>query len=173
MVAPRSGSILCRVQSAGCKGSGLANLLMSRIFLCVLLTSSIMASCSGASQALVITGDEMLPACPESPNCVSSQASDTAKRVDPFPIKNDLSHSMERLNQIILSMSRMTVVTHSETVLQVEFKSLLGFVDDLVFMVSEKEEAIHVRSASRTGKWDLGVNRRRVERIRKLYLAEE
>jgi uncharacterized protein (DUF1499 family) len=55
----------------------------------------------------------------------------------------------------------------------VEFRSVLGFVDDLIFAASPEEEVIHVRSASRTGKWDLGVNRRWVERIRKLYLEVE
>jgi len=50
-----------------------------------------------------------------------------------------------------------------------EFRSRLGFVDDVEFRIDEAAGVIHVRSASRTGYWDLGVNRRRVEAIREAF----
>ena len=110
------------------------------------------------------------PACPNTPNCVSSLARDQAKRIEPFPLKGTSSQSMELLTAIIRSMPRATVVSSSPDRVQAEFRSFLGFVDDTLFKVSGDGKVIHVRSAARTGSWDLGVNRRRVERIRKKYL---
>jgi uncharacterized protein (DUF1499 family) len=42
----------------------------------------------------------------------------------------------------------------------------MGFVDDVEFFLDEGANVIHVRSASRLGQSDLGVNRKRVETIR-------
>ena len=112
------------------------------------------------------------PECPDTPNCVSSLAKDPGKRVDPFPVKGDPAQSMDLLKNIVTSMPRATVVSESETRIESEFHSILGFVDDVMFVLSSDSEAIHVRSASRKGSWDLGVNRRRVERIRRKYLED-
>ncbi|MDF1536349.1 MAG: DUF1499 domain-containing protein [bacterium] len=121
----------------------------------------------------MITEKSLLPPCPGTPNCVSSQSTDVAKRVDPLPVVDGPAMSMERLTRVVSSIPRTTIVSDSGTMLQVEFRSFLGFVDDVLFVLSDNEGVIHVRSASRTGKWDLGVNRRRVNRIRKLYLVAE
>lgn len=110
------------------------------------------------------------PECPDSPNCVSSMAQDPAKRVEPFTFRGTQSESLERLKEIINAMPRATIVTSSPDRIQAEFRSLLGFVDDIQFAMSHDGEVIHVRSAARTGYWDLGVNRKRVEKIRKQYL---
>jgi uncharacterized protein (DUF1499 family) len=80
---------------------------------------------------------------------------------------------MEQIVELIKALPRATIVFSSPDSIQVEFRSLLGFVDDLIFVASPEEKVIHVRSAARSGTWDLGVNRRRVERIRKLYLPAE
>ena len=114
--------------------------------------------------------DLHFPACPGTPNCVSSLAKDPAKRVEPFPLEGTSSQSMELLSAIIGSIPRATVVSSSPDRIQAQFRSLLGFVDDILFKLSDDGEVIHVRSAARTGSWDLGVNRRRVEKIRKQYL---
>jgi len=114
--------------------------------------------------------ESLLPACPDTPNCVSSLAKDPAKRVDPFPVKRNPAQSMELLKNIVTSMPRTTIVSGSGTRIESEFRSILGFADDVLFALSTDGKVIHVRSASRKGSWDLGVNRRRVERIREEYL---
>jgi uncharacterized protein (DUF1499 family) len=43
---------------------------------------------------------------------------------------------------------------------------IFKFVDDVEFYLPPNESVIHLRSASRVGESDLGVNRRRVEQIR-------
>ncbi|MFP3434908.1 DUF1499 domain-containing protein, partial [Paraburkholderia sp. SIMBA_061] len=56
--------------------------------------------------------------------------------------------------------------------LYAEFKSkLMGFVDDVEFHKDDVNQVINVRSASRLGKSDLGVNRKRVEEIRQQLQA--
>lgn len=46
------------------------------------------------------------------------------------------------------------------------FSALFGFVDDVEFFFPADEPVIHVRSASRKGYYDFGVNRRRIEGLR-------
>jgi uncharacterized protein (DUF1499 family) len=111
------------------------------------------------------------PECPGTPNCVSSLAREPARKVEPFPLKGTPAHSMEALVAIIKTMPRVTIVSASPGRIEAEFRSILGFVDDLLLAVSPDGDKIHVRSAARSGSWDLGVNRRRVEKIRKRYLG--
>jgi uncharacterized protein (DUF1499 family) len=76
------------------------------------------------------------------------------------------------LKKAIESLERTTVIQESEDYLRMECKSaIMGFVDDVEFYFPD-EKVIHVRSASRLGYSDLGVNRKRVERLRKLFAAE-
>jgi len=117
-------------------------------------------------------GGFLFPECPGTPNCVSSLAKDPARRVAPFPVMGDPSRSMDRLADIIRSMPRADVLATSGDRIEAQFRSLLGFVDDVLFVFNPQEGVIHVRSASRKGFWDLGVNRRRVEKIRKQYLED-
>jgi len=115
-------------------------------------------------------GDFLFPDCPGTPNCVSSLAKDPARKVEPFPLKGTPAQSMETLAGIIKKMPRASIMTGSPERIEAEFRSILGFVDDLMLVVSPDGYMIHVRSAARSGSWDLGVNRKRVERIRKRYL---
>jgi uncharacterized protein (DUF1499 family) len=64
-------------------------------------------------------------------------------------------------------MARMKVVTVKDNYIHAEFHSrLFGFVDDVEFSFDDDQKTIHLRSASRTGYYDFGVNRKRMERIR-------
>lgn len=77
---------------------------------------------------------------------------------------------MQRLRQIVNAMPRTRVVATTDDYLHVEFTSaLLRFVDDVEFRVDVDAGVIHVRSASRVGRYDFGVNRRRVEAIRDAF----
>jgi len=67
-------------------------------------------------------------------------------------------------------MKRTTIVAEKEDYLHAEAKSLIfRFVDDVEFYFPATEKLIHVRSASRVGHSDLGVNRKRVEEIRSRF----
>ncbi len=67
---------------------------------------------------------------------------------------------------------RARIVREQPGYLQAEFTSrMLGFVDDVEFVLEPTARVIHVRSASRLGYRDFGVNRERVEAIRRQLAA--
>ena len=133
----------------------------------VLAGSALLAACHGARPASLGARQGRLAPCPSSPNCVSSQAGDEVHRVAPIPFTGTAGAAIGRLTQIVRSLPRSSVITSTEDYLRAEFRSaVFRFVDDVEFLVDEPSGVIHVRSASRVGSSDLGVNRRRVEAIR-------
>ena len=115
------------------------------------------------------TSAELAP-CPGSPNCVSSLATDNGHHIEPLAYSMSASEALTRLKQILLDEPRTAIVKEEGGYVHAEARSLLfRFVDDVEFLLDTDKAVIHVRSASRTGYSDLGVNRRRVERIRKAF----
>ncbi|MEH2255698.1 DUF1499 domain-containing protein [Nostoc sp.] len=115
---------------------------------------------------LGISNDKLAP-CPNSPNCVSSQSTDASHQIAPLAFTSTPEEAITNLKQIIESLPRTKIITESKDYLYAEFKSaLLGFVDDVEFYLDRNGNVIHVRSASRLGQSDLGVNRQRIETIR-------
>jgi uncharacterized protein (DUF1499 family) len=113
-----------------------------------------------------------LAPCPNSPNCVSSLAPDEAHRVDPIAFRGDPAMALAKLRTIIEGMPRAVITRQDEDSLHAEFTSwLLRFVDDVDVVVDPDAGVIHLRSASRVGYSDLGVNRKRVEAIRAAYAS--
>ena len=113
-----------------------------------------------------------LPPCPTSPNCVSSQARRDQQRLEPLTFTGDAALARERLRRTVDAMQGAKLIAADELSLQYEFRSrLFGFIDDVEFLINTQKQQIDFRSASRLGKWDLGVNRRRMESIRKAFAA--
>ena len=113
--------------------------------------------------------DGRLPRCKRTPNCVSSQTdpSDAEHYIASIAFKGTALEAMTAVRKAVDSMSRATVVRHEGNYLYAEFRSkLMRFVDDVEFTFDQKTGEIHVRSASRLGRRDFGVNRARVEAIR-------
>ena len=89
-------------------------------------------------------------------------------RVAPFAVRGDSANTLRRLEAVVGSMPRTRIVVATETYLHAVCRTrFLGFRDDLEFRYSPAEGVVHVRSASRTGLFDFGVNRRRVKRVRR------
>ncbi|WP_373541743.1 DUF1499 domain-containing protein [Chamaesiphon sp.] len=110
-----------------------------------------------------------LATCPTTPNCVSSQApsSDTQHAIAPLAMSGDVPTTMATLKTVIQAMPRTNIVKETTNYLYVEFASkLMRFVDDVEFYLDDDPKMIQVRSASRLGESDLGVNRQRIEEIR-------
>jgi uncharacterized protein (DUF1499 family) len=106
-----------------------------------------------------------LKACPASPNCVCSYESDKEHGIAAIAYSKSPAEAMAVLKQVITGMERTAIVTESENYLYAEFTTkLMGYVDDVEFYLDGG--AIQVRSASRLGQSDLGLNRQRVEAIR-------
>lgn len=115
-----------------------------------------------------------LKRCPNTPNCVSSQApaDDKEHAIAPFAYTGSAKESIARLKQIIESMERSKINQVTDDYLYAEFSSkLMGFVDDVEFYAPPGESIIHTRTAARLGKSDLGVNRKRTEAIRAQFMA--
>ncbi len=109
--------------------------------------------------------------CPSSPNCISTLSSDPDKHMAPLPYADSREESRRIILSIIKSMPRTKVVAEGENYIHAEFRTLVfRFIDDVEFSFDEVEHVIHFRSASRTGHSDLGVNRRRMQKISKRYL---
>ena len=118
------------------------------------------------------TPQEGLPPCPASPNCVSSDAADDSHRVAPLALRTGGGAFWAALREEIASRPRTRITADTGVYLHAEEKSrLFGFVDDVEFLLLESQGVAAVRSASRTGLADLGVNRRRVEKIRSALRA--
>lgn len=114
--------------------------------------------------------DGKLAACSPKPNNVSSQAESAGKRVPPLKLNGEPATEMRRLKEVVNNIPGANLINEESDYLYFECASkVLGFVDDLEFYCSPDEKAIHVRSASRLGYSDLGVNRKRVENIRRKF----
>lgn len=104
------------------------------------------------------------------PNNVNSQidkAADAEHYIEPLRYRGDAQKAWETLRNIVTGMPGVKVVKSEPNYLYAEFSSrLMGFVDDAEFFLDEKAGVIHVRSASRLGRRDFGVNRERIESIR-------
>jgi len=88
----------------------------------------------------------------------------------PLNWTGDLDRAKARLRQAVLAAGNATFVVEEDTYWHIEFRSrVFRFVDDVEFLFDAQTRLIHVRSASRVGRSDLGVNRKRVEKIRSLF----
>lgn len=102
------------------------------------------------------------------PNCVSSTvAPDDSHYIEPLKLKGDPSTTWKRLTHLLSNHPAAEVIEQGDGYLYAQFKSrVMGFVDDVEFALDAKAGLIHMRSASRLGIRDFGVNRTRLEGLR-------
>lgn len=113
-----------------------------------------------------------LAPCPPSPNCLSSQAdpTDALHYMTPLRFQGSPAEVQQRLAALLRRSVGATLVAEGPDYLHAEFKvPLVPFVDDVEFLLDEQAGLIHLRSASRVGQGDLGVNRRRVQSLRQRW----
>lgn len=114
--------------------------------------------------------DGRLAECPSSPNCVSTQAGQQDKKMDPLPFSKDLETSKQVMKEVLHQMERTTIETETENYIHSIVQSKwMKFKDDVEFYFDQDEQVIHFRSASRTGYSDMGVNRKRMNSISEHY----
>lgn len=126
---------------------------------------------SGKATGLV---DGRLANCPDKPNCVcSEQQEDTGHYVEALMIPDDkAADTLPVLKNVILEMGG-TIEAESDHYLAATFSSaIFGFVDDLEIRIDSIQKVIHIRSASRVGHGDMGVNRKRAVLLGKLYMQQ-
>lgn len=120
-----------------------------------------LSACAGEPPQDIGVVDGRLTACPDSPNCVTSYASDETHGIAP------LQATLEQVRGALNGMERTNIVNQDGNYLYVEFTTaLMGYVDDVEFLYDPAAGVTHVRSASRLGYSDLGANRKRIEALR-------
>jgi len=129
---------------------------------------------SGGGAKMVSEAAGKLTPCPDTPNCVSSLAGDKKHFIEPISYEGEKAVAQHELLGVLNSFKRVRMVEIEEDYIHAEFVSFIfRFVDDVEFYFDNAKKLIQVRSASRTGYSDLGVNRRRIEEIRKQFDQKE
>jgi uncharacterized protein (DUF1499 family) len=134
---------------------------------------------SGSPPATLGLRDGRLAPPSSTPNSVTSQAGlhpghpqAAYAAIEPLPAGGDPAAAMRTLREVVASMPGATVVEARDDYLHATFRTrLMGYVDDLELAPDAAAGVVHVRSASRLGRRDFGVNRERVEALRQRYLA--
>lgn len=147
---------------------------MKRLLFVLFVTTGCVAmmGCAGSRPDNLGITNGKLADCPSSPNCVNSQAADDDHAVAPLTYEGSRKAAFSQLKNAVASLKRTKIIEERDDYLRIECKSaIMRFVDDVEFYFPE-EKIIHVRSASRLGYSDLGVNRDRVAHIRALFEAE-
>ncbi len=151
-----------------CPSVRIGGTLYQCIVLAGLLLLTGLTACTGTAPTHLGVANGQLAPCPTSPNCVSSQASNDDERhfIDAISYRGAKEDIYNALVREIQSQQRTKIMAHTDNYLRAEFSSaVFGFVDDVEFYFPQ-EPMIHVRSASRKGKSDFGVNRKRIELLR-------
>ncbi|MCA9193238.1 MAG: DUF1499 domain-containing protein [Planctomycetales bacterium] len=118
-------------------------------------------------------GDQVIRDCPSTPNCVCSLASREAQRILPLRLSTPDAKLIEKVASALNSMPGTRVECQTDYYLHVTFRTRwLGFVDDVEFIMDAPRNLVHLRSASRLGYSDLGVNRRRMNSITELLSSQ-
>jgi uncharacterized protein (DUF1499 family) len=140
----------------------------------VLVATISLVSCSGKRPSNLGIANDALTPCPPSPNCVSSDADDNEHRVAPLQLAVAANEAWPEVRGVISELPRTHIVTETENYIHAECQSaVFGFVDDLELHLRATQNLIAVRSASRLGYSDFGVNRNRIESLRASLIKRE
>ncbi|WGV26891.1 DUF1499 domain-containing protein [Halotia branconii] len=150
-------------------GYAYAQRLLQSITLVILLTliNSLILPAAWADSSNLGIDNGHLSSCPASNNCVVSQDADSKHAIDPITYHVDHKTARETLLKVLSVVPRTEVIEQKDNYIHALSKSrIFKFTDDVEFYLPNDESVIHLRSASRVGESDLGVNRRRLEQIR-------
>ena len=140
-----------------------------RFYFFLFMLAIFMGGCSGMNSEKNGPVADPLADCPDRPNCVSSKAHDKKHSVEPFLVKGDPRKVWEAVADTLRDFPRTTIIKMTDRYLHAECKSrLFRFADDLELQLDPSANVIEIRSASRTGYYDFGVNHRRVSHLRQI-----
>jgi len=142
--------------------------------LVILGTIGLMVWARGAKRPtnLGVTNGQLAP-CPGTPNCVATQNAAASQQLPPLPYTGSLAAAKTRLLKVVQNMPRVESLANQDKYLAFVFRSrLIGYPDDVEFLLDDAAKVILFRSASRLGKGDMGVNRARMEAIRQAFATQ-
>ena len=161
---------------------------MSMLKWLLILLAMVVVGAIGAGQArlwrsspptdLGVHGGKLKPPS-ATDNSVSSQAAlypdnpqHQAAQIAPLPLRGDGPLTITKIRAVVEAMAGAKVVKSDAYYLYVQYTTpLMKFVDDAEFWYDPVAQMVQVRSASRVGKSDLGVNRKRIEAVRAALAA--
>jgi len=93
--------------------------------------------------------------------------------MEPLGYTGDMQAAKQKLVDIVSSFKRARIMVDEQDYIHAEFASaLFKFVDDVEFYFDDEHKVIHFRSAARLGKYDFGVNRKRMDKIRQRFYKD-
>ncbi len=142
-----------------------------------ILSLTLMAGTNGCSVSKIdsdAAGKDRLAGCPDRPNCVSSETRAPGRAIAPLRLKSNQAATWSAIRELVERLPRCTIVKATDRYLHAECRSrLFGFIDDLELQFDQSTGSVAIRSASRVGYWDLGVNRKRLEALHRELKQKE
>lgn len=130
---------------------------------------AVLAVLSQRPPELGLRDGRLLP-CRYRSNCVSTEDTANPRPEAPFAVRGDPEAALDRLARIVAAQPRTRIIARQPGYLRAEFRSrLFRFVDDLEARVDPATGVLQVRSGSRVGRGDHGVNRARIQELRLLF----
>lgn len=142
-----------------------------RIYSLVIVLALLVGCMSNQKSSLTGIESGQLKACPDRPSCVCS--TDTRERhvIEPLRVGTQSENPMQAVAAVVGTFPRVTILEQTPDYMHATFTSkIFRFVDDVEFLLDG--DNIQVRSVSRIGHSDFGVNRKRVEAIRAALNAQ-
>ena len=141
---------------------------------CIFFVLTRMGLFSGQRPTNLGVNSGKLSPCPETPNCVSTQAVDSEHTIPALAMTGTMQQAHNTLISVLDDLPRTNVVVNNQDYVHVEFHTgIMKYTDDVEFWLDNTTGVIHFRSASRLGVSDLGLNRRRMESFRKKFMLEQ
>lgn len=134
-----------------------------------LLRRELVAAVSPVPPSIGLQNGKLAP-CPSSPNCVSTEATTALHQIAPILLAGTPAQAQDKLLAALKALPNVTIVTNRAGYIHAEFRTPgMGFIDDAEFVLSDGgagNSRVDLRSASRLGRGDMGVNRRNMEAVR-------
>lgn len=117
--------------------------------------------------------DNPLPDCPSSPNCFRSSNLSNKSSNQPLAFTGSLEDAQAKLRGLLENYKGATLDKVDGPTMHYAFVTRIAkFTDDVTFFFDKSNGQLHFRSASRVGWSDMGANRRRIKRIKKLWTQQ-
>jgi uncharacterized protein (DUF1499 family) len=139
----------------------------------LIVLAMIAVPCASQGKRPLGMTDGKLPPCPRRPNCISSEEDAGSAQIEPLAFSGTPGAAWECLKRAIQSIGG-TIELESDGYIWAVFKTtVFRFVDDMDFRIDPRNRVVHLRSASRIGYYDFGVNNRRTAALRQSFLQEQ
>lgn len=145
-------------------------IIISTLILAPIIVFFVLGLMSQSGEAKGIV-EGKLTKCPDKPNCICTEfEADVTHYIDPVVFsQGNTSAVLSRLKNSVRDMGG-SIQAENDNYLAATFSSsIFRFVDDLEIRIDRDQKMIHLRSASRVGYSDRGVNKKRIERLKNLY----